>query len=118
MDYTITLNGDAADMSHAKSADIGNNLYLSLAIRKGTWWLDPEFGLRDRGRMKITEKNIRLVRGDCLEALQWILDSGRARSVEVTVSRDTQNLNRLQASIEAVQADGRKVTFDKFIEVV
>jgi len=119
MDYTLATTGISADMSFAKSADIRNNIFLSLTIRQGTWWADPLFGLRDRGRMKITSQTVRLLRGDCLEALQWILDSGRAKSLEVTVLRDTtENLNRVKASVEAVQADGRRVTFDKFIEVV
>ena len=118
MDYTITLNGGAAVMSYDKTTDIRNNLYLSLAIKKGSWWAAPEFGLRDRGRMKITEQSLRLLRGDCLEALQWLLDSGRAKSVEVLVMRDDQVMNRVRIGVEAVQADGRKVTIDKFIEVV
>ena len=54
MDYTISLSGATADMSYAKTTDIRNNIYLSLSIKKGSWWAAPEFGLRDRGRLKST----------------------------------------------------------------
>jgi phage gp46-like protein len=120
IDYTLIPNGDGngADMSYEKATGIMNNIYLSLTVRQGTWFLDPLFGLRDRGRMKLTDRSERLLRADCLEALQWLLDSGRAKSIEVTTERDRSNLNRLRVLVEAVQVDGTRVTFDKFIEVV
>ena len=119
MDFAIVMNSGQAEQTFDKAGDIFNNIYLSLAIKKGSWWLDSDFGLRDRGRMKNTEANARLVRQDCKEALQWIIDNGRATSIEVTTERDrSQDLNRLQILVEATQADGKRVTFETFKEVV
>ncbi len=106
-------------MSFDEAADIGNNIYLSLAVEKGAFFHNPAFGLRRRGRLKNTETTAGLIRQDYLEALRWLVDTGRAKSVEVFVERDrTQDLGRLKVLIEAVQADGRTVTFTTFKEVV
>ena len=119
MDFAIIMNNGQAEQTFDKAGDIFNNIYLSLAIKKGSWWFDPNFGLRDRGRMKNTEANARLVRQDCKEALQWIIDAGRATSIEVNTERDrSQDLNRLKILVEATQADGKRVTFETFKEVV
>jgi phage gp46-like protein len=119
MDFAIGNKAGLLEMSFDKSGDIRNNILVSLSIRKGSWWQDPEFGLRDRGRMKLTDQTVRLVRSDCLEALQWLKDTGRAKSIEVTTLRDrAENVNRIKVLVEAVQADGRAVTFEHFIEVV
>lgn len=119
MDYAIVMNNGQPEQTFEKAGDIFNNIFLSLAIKKGSWWQDPDFGLRDRGRMKNTEANARLIRQDHKEALQWIIDTGRATSIEVYVERDrSQDLNRLKILVEATQADGRKVTFETFKEVV
>ncbi|GFO67874.1 hypothetical protein GMLC_14530 [Geomonas limicola] len=119
MDFAIAMKSGTADMTFDKSRDIFNNIYLSLSIKQGSWWLDPSFGLKDRGRLKNTEATARLVKGDCEQALQWIIDNGRAKTIEVSTERDrSQDLNRLKMLVLATQADGRTVTFEKFMEVV
>jgi phage gp46-like protein len=119
MDFAIEMNSGQAEQTFEKATDIFNNIYLSLTIKKGRWWIDKDFGLRDRGRMKNTENTARLVRQDCKEALQWVIDNGRAISIDVTTERDrSQDLNRLKILVEATQADGNKVIFETFKEVV
>jgi phage gp46-like protein len=119
MDFTIISGGTDPEQTHTPADSIFNNILLSLTIRQGSWWFDPGFGLRRRERMKNTENNARLVEADCRQALQWLIDSGRAASIEVFTERDrTQNLNRLKILVEAVQADGRRITFETFKEVV
>jgi len=96
-----------------------HNIRLSLAIKRGSWWFNPDFGLRSIDRLKNTDKTARLVREYVLEALQWLLDSGRATSIDVVMSRDSAMVSaRLLASITVIQADGRTVQFSKYIEVV
>lgn len=119
MDFAIVINSGLPEQTFNQATDIFNNIFLSLAIKKGSWWHDPAFGLKDRGRMKNTEQNARLVRDDCKQALQWIIDAGRAKEINVTTSRDrSQDLNRLKILVEATQADGRTVTFETFKEVI
>lgn len=120
MDYAIaTEDGLTGAMSFDQATDLTNNIFLSLTVAKGSWFHNPGFGLRQRSRMKNTETTAALIRHDYEEALQWLLDTGKAKSVEVWVDRDRiQDLNRLKLLVEVVQADGRKVSFETFTEVV
>lgn len=119
MDFAIEMTADRAAESFTKADTIFNNIFLSLAIEQGSWWLDPTFGLRSRGRLKNTAATARLLEQDCKNALQWIIDTGRADSIDIATERDqAQDLGRLKLLIVATQADGRRVTFTKFIEVV
>lgn len=124
MDFAIAIPAVSSTeplgrMTFDEAGDIGNNIYLSVAVEKGSFFHNPAFGLRRRGRLKNTATTAALIRQDYLEALRWLVDTGRARSVEVFVERDrTQDLGRLKVLIEAVQADGRTVTFTTFKEVV
>jgi len=119
MDFAIDINDGIPSMTWEKADSISNNIYLSVNIPQGAFVFNPGFGLRRRPRMKNTEKSAALIRGDYLEALQWIVASGRAKSVEVYTERDSiNNPDRLKILVEAVQADGKKITFEHFVEVV
>ena len=119
MDFALTTDGVTPDMTFTKATDITNNIYLSLAIIRGSWWFNPAFGMRDTRRLKNTPASARLIESWIKEALQWLLDNGRASAVEVTLQQDRlQNPNRLLALIEVTQANGTVVTFEKFVEVV
>jgi phage gp46-like protein len=119
MDFAISLQDGQPQMTFNEAGDINNNIYLSLTVAKGAFFHNPEFGLRQRGRLKNTEATAALIRHDYKEALQWLIDTGRAKSVEVFAERDrTQDLNRLKLMVEVEQADGRTVTFTTFREVV
>lgn len=118
MDFAITTDGVTADMTADKAGDIFNNIVTTLAIKKGSWWNDPNFGVTDRPRLKITPANIRLIQQDIEQALQWIIDAGRATSIVVTTWRDEEQRHRVNCLISATQADGRIITYDTFREVV
>jgi len=121
MDYAITIeNGDlSGSMTWDACTTISNNIYLSLAVERGSWFHNPAFGLRKRVRMKNTESTAALIRHDYKEALQWLIDTGRAKSVEVYSERDPSvDLHRLKLMVEVTQADGRVVSFETFREVV
>ena len=119
MDFQIALQDNQADMTFTQGDTILNNLWISLAVERGTWWFNPAFGMRPVNRMKNTEKTVRLVKGYVEEALQWLLDNARASAIVVTVWQDIeQTTGRLTVLVEATQADGRLVTYETFISVV
>lgn len=112
---------DLATIRSGKAGTIFNNVYLSLMLRKGSFFAAPEFGSRLHllHRAKNTARTELLAREYCREALQWLLDTGRATAVEVFAERDRQqNLNLLKLLVEVTQADGRELTFQTFVEVV
>ena len=121
MDYKLTIDGIEADMTWEKADSILNNLFLSLMIPRGAFFLDKEFGSRLHllKRAKNTENTAALTREYALEATQWIKDAGRANSIAAYTQIDkSQDTDRLKLLVEAVQADGRKVTFETFLEVI
>jgi phage gp46-like protein len=119
MDFQLISDSRGGiDLTHTPAADILNNIIISVSITKGAWWHDPAFGLTDRPRLKNTPESARLIRQDYEQALQWIIDAGRASSIDVTTWRDDGNKHRLNVLITATQSDGRVVTYTTFKEVV
>jgi phage gp46-like protein len=119
MDFAIVTDGMTSSLTFGKADTIINNVFLSLSVVQGSWFANPQFGMRKRERMKNTEQNARLVAEDAKAALKWLVDTGRATAVEVSAQRDrTQDVSRLKLLVEVTQADGRSVTFEKFVEVV
>ena len=121
MDFKIQTDGILGEMTFEKADNILNNVFLSMMIPKGGWVFNPDFGSRLHllQRAKNTDQTAALARGYCKEALQWLLDVGRATKIEVATERDREvNLNRLKALIEVTQANKEIISFVTFIEVV
>lgn len=121
MDFKIYAENAAGQMTFDKADNIFNNVFLSLMIEKGSFFQNPEIGSRLHllKRAKNTEKTAALAEEYCKEALQWLIDTGRAKKIDVFSQRDRlQDLNRLKLLIEVTQAGGRQVSFETFVEVV
>lgn len=122
MDFAIDIDDSGlGGMTFDKATTIMNNVYLSLMIDRGSWFFNPEFGSRLYllKRAKNTEQTAALAREYCKEALQWLLDTGKATAVQVYSERDrTQDLHRLKLLVEVTQANAEQVTFQTFVEVV
>lgn len=121
MDYKIEISGTTADMTFEKAETIMNNVYLSLMIQRGSFFQNPDFGSRlhllQRG--KNTANTELLAKEYCKEALQWLIEAGKADKIEVFTERDVnQDPYRLKLLVSVTQADGRQVTFETFLEVV
>lgn len=121
MDFKIYTEDTVGQMTFDKADNIFNNVFLSLMIEKGSFFQNPDFGSRLHllKRAKNTEKTAALAEEYCKEALQWLIDTGRAKKIEVFTQRDRlQDLNRLKLLIEVTQSDGKPVSFETFVEVV
>lgn len=123
MDFAITINNATGlgQMTFDKATTIINNVYLSLMIKRGSFFADPEFGSRLHllQRAKNTDQTMQLAIGYAKEALQWLIDTGKAIAVDVYAERDrTQNINRLKLLIEVTQANGQTVPYSHFVEVI
>ncbi len=120
MDFAVDTDGIAGVMTFEAATDgnLANNVFLSLAIEQGTFFQNPAFGLRRRERPKNTANNEALMAEDAKQALQWIIDAGRASKIEVFTERDrTVDLHRLKLLIQVTKADGSTVTFQHFVGV-
>lgn len=97
--------------------DIRNNIYLSLAVRKGTWAFNPSFGSRLHLllREKALDRLESVAKEYCEEALKWIIDIARAEKIEVTTQLNKEN-KRMKCLIEATQK-GKAIVYEYFIKV-
>ena len=119
MDFKLETLAGRGQMTFEKADNIMNNIYLSIMVEKGSFFVNPEFGRRKRTGLKNIDRFAALLVEDCKEALQWIIDMGRAVKFDISTERDRiQDMNRLKLLIEATQADGRIVSFETFVEVV
>lgn len=124
MDFAISINNrtGTADMTYDQDTTLMNNIYLSLMVRRGSFFADTSFGSRlhllQRG--KNTNRTMRLAIDYTKEALQWLIDAGKARTVEVWAERDrTQDIHRLKLLVEVTPVNSdQPVAFSTFIEVV
>lgn len=119
MDFQIDTSAGQGEMTFTPAADIRNNIFLSLKIRRGAFFANPSFGLRSVRPAKNTARTAGLLKEYCTEALQWLIDTGKAVSVDVQVERDPAAWpDRMKILVTAVQADLTPVTFETFQEVI
>jgi phage gp46-like protein len=119
MSLGILTNSGKLEMSFTGGNDLLTNVILSVEIAQGSFFLDPTFGMLRRPREKNTAATAKLIEGDVRSALQWLIDVGRATSIAVVMEIDTLLVKtRLKARITVTAAQGNKVTYDKFVEVV
>lgn len=123
MDFSLEINNQTgmAGMTFNKVDTIMNNVWLSLMVKRGSFFADIDFGSRLHllQRYKNTDSTARLAEDYCKEALQWMLDAGKAKKVAAFAQRDrTQNLNRLKLLVEVTPVNGPVVSFETFISVV
>ena len=123
-DYQI--NYETGDLIYAGGdlavrSDILNEIYLSLKIRLGSWYGNPARGsqLYTLKKMIVGGPDDTATRAKemCQNALQWIVDAGRATSIDVETSVDPERvLSRLNIQITAYQ-NGQPLVYEFFKEV-
>lgn len=119
MDFAIVLQDGRPVMTLAAADTIFNNVYLSLTVRRGSWFQNPAFGSRLHLLSKNVPRAAALAEDYAREALQWLLDTGKATRIDVRSERDRmQDLHRLKLLVEVTQADGQTLPFEHFVEVV
>ncbi|MDH5298118.1 MAG: phage GP46 family protein [Desulfobulbaceae bacterium] len=119
MDFAIVMGDDGLpQMTYDRAATIFNNIVLSWTIRRGSLFVRPLFGNRFHLLKKNTARTEALAEEYGKEALQWLLDTGKAIAIRVTAQRDANDRNRLNMRAEVTQADGLVVTFDHFVRIV
>lgn len=117
MGFTIVLNNGLPEMTFAQDPTLATDLLLSAMVPRGSFFFDPAFGLRELPKI-ITENNVGLVRDYYAESCKFLIDSGRAKSIEVTAEPDDDNADRINVQEKAVQANDTPASFETFVGVV
>ncbi len=119
MDFSITI--DALDgvptMSWTKSSDISTNVWYTTNTEKGTFFQNPDFGVKLRDINKVTDNNIDLIKQRLEKAYNWLLTTGKAKQLKVIVEKDSRSVYRVNYKIEIYQADGVPVSISDFVTV-
>ena len=118
MDFAIIQGKNGvSEMSWVKSTDIGNLLYFSINIQKGTLFNDPDFGLDLSDLKKVTDSTVDIIKNRIEKAVKWIVDIKRAVYIDVIIEKNLQTIGRIDISVTALQADGTPVELKTFRSV-
>lgn len=103
------LNPMTGDYSGEVIDHLGNAVYLRLMTPLGSWWADPALGsrLHELAREKDVERVRVLAQQYSRQALQPLLDDGRADSIVVVAVRSQPG--RLALGIEVAQGIARRL---------
>lgn len=97
---------------------LGNAVYLRLKTPLGSYWADASLGsrLHELQREKDVARVAILARAYCEQALQPLLDDGRALAISV----DTERLHdgRLALAVRVTDAGGREHLFNHYARVL
>lgn len=92
-------------------------------ISKRGWWGDMSSPIEGDqigsklwlyDREKITDTVLAQMETRCLASLQWLIDDGVATNVEVTVTRDEFNINKVNIVVNVTRPTGAKDKFSFF----
>lgn len=106
-----------ADYTGQRISTLANAVYLRIMTPLGSWWADPSLGsrLHELAREKDVPRIRTLTRQYIEQALQILLDDGRAASVSVTVEQPHNG--RCNYLVEVVDVTGNRQSFSHFVRV-
>jgi len=85
MDFALTLTADnrpQADVGRAADPLL-NAVLLSLHIKRGSWFFNPDFGSRLDEIKTTSNTDLALARQYVEDSLQWLIGAGLASKIEV-----------------------------------
>lgn len=113
-DYTLTSGALTPDPARG----LANAVYLRLMTPLGSYWADAELGsrLHELQRMKDLPRMGALAKAYAEQALQPLLDDGRAQAVEA----ETEQLHDgwLRLAVRVTDAGGREHLFNHHVRVM
>lgn len=105
------LDPASGDYTGTRTADVGNAVWLRLLTPLGSWWADATLGsrLHELTREKDLPRVTLLAEQYARDALQPLLDDGRATSVGVSAVRLG---GRLGLHVTVTDAGGAVTSYD------
>ena len=120
MDFQVILDAQypTGGLTFTKNSDIRTDIFNSINIKKGSFFQNPDFGSELHTIKKLTDSNLLLARQYIQEATQWMINTGRAVSLDVIVERDSTDRGRMNLKITAVQPNGLIIVWEQYKRVV
>lgn len=117
MDFGInTVNGHL-EMTWDKPDDISTNILLIVNTEKGSMFNNKNFGVKKSDITNVNDETINKLQNRYEIALQLLTALGKAKSVEVIVQRNKNNVYRIDTHIKVFQANGIPVIVNDFVTV-
>ncbi|QBH95999.1 hypothetical protein EKN56_06045 [Limnobaculum zhutongyuii] len=112
------ISASTGDYTGTRSQSLENPVYLRLKTPVGSYWADPLLGsrLHELAQEKDVNRIYMLARQYAEQALQTLLNDGRAKTITVTAQRIRSGF--LLLLIDVVDAWGKKQTFKHSVRVV
>ena len=119
MDFQIQFDQgtNTGALVFAKNTDIRTSMFLSMNINKGDFFQNRNFGNNLYKIKKITPQNIALAKQYIEDSVRWLIQTGRAKSIDVIVEQDSSMLGQLDIKITVTQPDGLIITYTQFYPV-
>ncbi|MBA6130779.1 phage GP46 family protein [Pseudomonas juntendi] len=112
-----SINPTTGDLTGQRITTLANAVYLRLMTPLGSYWADPALGSRlhelqrEKDRPRVGTLAIQYAQ----QALNGLVEDGRATSVEVTAEQ--QHDGRLRLLVEVYAPAGRQ-TFEHLVRVI
>lgn len=112
------INPTTGDLSGERISSLANAVYLRLMTPLGSWWADPSLGsrLHELARSKDLPRIGKLAQQYSEQALQPLIDDGRATKVEVAYEQPHNGVLKLH--IEVTDAGGAIQVFKHLVRVI
>ena len=116
MDYLIKIDSmNKPQMTFNAANSIVNNIILSLAVKKGAFFLDPDFGSRLFEIKTASDQNILLAQRYAKDALVWLIKIDKLSSVDVSAKKISDGII---LHIYCILKDGKTISYQYFHRVV
>jgi len=120
MDFQVLLVNGLGAMTFNANTDIRTNIWFSLNIEYGRWWQQPSFGHKLGTIKKLGTSDLLLAKQYVQDALQWLIQVGRATAIDVAVEKDSdpRTPGRMNIKVQATQPNGLIIKYQQFYAVV
>lgn len=116
LDYQLTINDTGpAIVSFNCTDSLANNLLLSLIVKKGSFFLDPEFGSRLHEISTTSENDLQLSIKYAEEATVWLVRTKKVNLIKVSAER---GLNWIELKLSVEKNSGDLSTYIYFHRIV
>jgi len=117
MDFQVNVAGGLGYMTFGKNSDIRTSMYMSLATKQGTFFQNPAFGSQLYKVKKVTDRNLDLAKQYITMALAWLINTGKASTIDIVVEKDSIDFNRMNIRITATQPNSVTVYYQQYFDV-
>lgn len=114
MDFLLETDNGHVVMSFNSVNDVRNNIILSLIVKRGSFFVDPNFGSQLHVLKNNSPESCNLAESYCKDAVKWMIKIGKLIQFDVSA---TPFKNGIQLNCSAILPDRNIVNYDHFVRI-